>query len=76
LGIGTKCLATDEPAACLECMKPSKQTLTLLLLGLFGVLLGLGFKLNHLQGAEEVFNAGLVALLVGVALWVRDVWRR
>ena len=43
-------------------MHLSKPTLTLLLLGTSGILVGYTFKLNHLMGAEQVFN--------------RDVWKQ
>ena len=43
-------------------MHLSKLALTLLLLGLSGILVGWTFKLNHLMGAEQVFNAGTLAL--------------
>ena len=56
-------------------MKPTKLTLVLILLGLMGLLAGMGFKLNHLMGAEELFNAGLVVLVVGLGLWAIAVIR-
>ena len=57
-------------------MHLSKLTLTLLLLGLSGVLVGLTFKLNHLMGAEQCFNAGVFTAVVGLLLAIRDVWKR
>ena len=57
-------------------MHLSKLTLTLLLLGLSGILVGWTFKLNHLMGAEQVFNAGTLALVAGLLLAIRDVWKR
>ena len=57
-------------------MHLSKLTLTLLLLGLSGVLVGWTFKLNHLMGAEQVFNAGTLALVAGLLLAIRDIWKR
>ena len=57
-------------------MHLSKLTLTLLLLGLLGILVGWTFKLNHLMGAEQVFNAGTLALVAGLLLAIRDVWKR
>lgn len=57
-------------------MHLSKLTLTLLLLGLSGILVGWAFKLNHLMGAEQVFNAGMLALVAGLFLAIRDVWKR
>ena len=57
-------------------MHLSKLTLTLLLLGLSGILVGWTFKLNHLMGAEQVFNAGTLALVAGLLLAIRDIWKR
>jgi NADH:ubiquinone oxidoreductase subunit K len=56
-------------------MHLSKLTLTLLILGLSGILVGLTFKLNHLMGAEQMFNAGMLAAVAGLLLAIRDVWR-
>ncbi len=38
-------------------------------------LLGVTFKLNHLMGAEPVFNAGALGVVLGLLLWVRDLFR-
>ncbi|MEC8401411.1 MAG: hypothetical protein VXZ16_02290 [Bacteroidota bacterium] len=57
-------------------MHLSRLTLTLLLLGLSGILVGWTFKLNHLMGAEQVFNAGTLALVAGLLLAIRDIWKR
>ena len=57
-------------------MRLSKFTLTLLLLGLSGILVGFTFKLNHLMGAEPIFNAGVFAAVLGLLLSVRDIWKR
>ena len=57
-------------------MHLSKLTLTLLLLGLSGILVGFTFKLNHLMGAEPIFNAGVFAAVLGLLLSVRDIWKR
>ena len=57
-------------------MHLSKLTLTLLLLGLSGILVGWTFKLNHLMGAEQVFHAGVCASVAGMLLAIRDVWKR
>jgi len=43
-------------------MHLSRLTLTLLLLGGGAMLVGVTFKLNHLMGAETLFNAGASAL--------------
>lgn len=39
------------------------------LVGLALVVTGTTFKLNHLMGAETVFNAGAVVLVLGLLLW-------
>ena len=57
-------------------MRPSKSALTLMILGLVGLLLGTAFKLNHLMGAEPLFNAGVLALVVGLLLWLASVIRK
>ena len=57
-------------------MHLSKLTLTLLLLGLSGILVGFTLKLNHLIGAEQVFNAGVFSAVVGLLLAIRDVWKQ
>ncbi len=57
-------------------MRPSKPTLTLMILGLVGVLLGTAFKLNHLMGAERLFNAGMLALVIGLLSWVVSLIRK
>lgn len=56
-------------------MNLSRPTSTLLLLGVAGILTGVAFKLNHLMGAETVFNIGAVILVVGLLSAVRDVWK-
>ena len=56
-------------------MNLSRPTSTLLLLGVAGILTGVAFKLNHLMGAETVFNIGAVMLVVGLLSAVRDVWK-
>ena len=57
-------------------MHLSKITITSLLLGLSGLLVGIAFKLNHLMGAEQLFNAGAFTAVVGLLLAVRDVWKQ
>lgn len=56
-------------------MKPTKLSLLFILLGLMGLLAGMGFKLNHLMGAEELFNAGLMVLVLGLGIWGVAVFR-
>ena len=56
-------------------MRLSRITLTLLLLGGASLLAGVAFKLNHLMGAETVFNVGALAFVAGLLSAVRDVWK-
>ena len=66
-----------SPCIHLPCnMRLSKFTLTLLLFGISGILVGFTFKLNHLMGAEPIFNAGVFAAVLGLWLAVRDIWKR
>jgi hypothetical protein len=53
----------------------SRPTSTLLLLGVAGILTGVVFKLNHLMGAETVFNIGAVGLMASLLSAIRDVWK-
>lgn len=48
----------------------------LTLIGLALVVVGITFKLNHLMGAEGVFNAGAVVLVIGLVGWGVAVLRR
>ena len=57
-------------------MRPSRPPLTLIILGLVGVPLGTAFKLNHLMGAERLFNAGILALVIGLLSWVVSLIRK
>ena len=45
------------------------------LVGLSLVVTGVTFKLNHLMGAETVFNAGAVVLVLGLLLWAVALMR-
>ena len=45
------------------------------LVGLALVVTGVTFKLNHLMGAEAVFNAGAVVLVLGLLLWAVALMR-
>jgi len=56
-------------------LRPSKPSLTLILLGCVGLLMGVAFKLNHLMGAEPLYNAGTAALVVGLLFWVISLIR-
>ena len=57
-------------------MRLSKLTLTLLLLGIAGMLMGSVFKLMHLMGAGVLLLIGMVVTLVGLLFSIRDVWTR
>ena len=48
----------------------------LTLIGLALVVAGIAFKLNHLMGAEPVFNAGAVVLIAGLVSWAVAVVRQ
>ena len=45
------------------------------LVGLALVVTGITFKLNELMGAETVFNAGAVVLVLGLLLWAMALLR-
>lgn len=47
----------------------------LTLIGLALIVAGIAFKLNQLMGAEQVFNAGAVVLIVGLVSWAAAVVR-
>ena len=57
-------------------MRLSKLSLTLLLLGVAGMLTGSVFKLMHLMGAEMLLLLGMVVTLVGLLFSIRDVWTK
>lgn len=57
-------------------MRLSKLSLTLLLLGIAGMLMGSVFKLLHLMGAGMFLLIGMVVTLVGLLFSIRDVWTR
>jgi hypothetical protein len=57
-------------------MRLSKLSLTLLLLGIAGMLMGSVFKLLHLLGAGMLLLIGMVVTLVGLLFSIRDVWTR
>ena len=57
-------------------MRLSKLSLTLLLLGVAGMLLGSVFKLMHLMGAGMLLLIGMVVTLVGLLFAIRDVWTK
>ena len=57
-------------------MRLSKLSLTLLLLGVAGMLAGSVFKLMHLMGAGVFLLIGMVVTLVGLLFSIRDVWTK
>ena len=57
-------------------MRLSKLSLTLLLLGIAGMLMGSVFKLMHLMGAGMLLLIGMVVTLVGLLFSIRDVWTK
>lgn len=57
-------------------MRLSKLSLTLLLLGIAGMLMGSVFKLMHLMGTGVLLLIGMVVTLVGLLFSIRDVWTR
>tara|TARA_B100001939_G_scaffold270885_1_gene238593 strand:- start:252 stop:434 length:183 start_codon:yes stop_codon:yes gene_type:complete len=48
----------------------------LTLIGLALVVAGIAFKLNHLMGAEQVFNVGAIVLVAGLVSWATAVVRQ
>ena len=57
-------------------MKPSTASAIILFGGLVLALLAVTFKLNHLMGAEPVFNAGALGLVLELLLWMRGFFRK
>ncbi|MEE2918811.1 MAG: hypothetical protein VYA72_01300 [Bacteroidota bacterium] len=57
-------------------MRLSKLSLTLLLLGVAGMLLGSVFKLMRLMGSGMLLLIGMVVTLVGLLFAIRDVWTK
>lgn len=57
-------------------MRLSKPSLTLLLLGVAGMLAGSVFKLLHLMGSGVFLLIGMVVTLVGLLFSIRDVWTK
>ena len=46
-----------------------------LLIGIAGILIGVTFKLNHLMGAQPIFNAGAALVVLFIVLRVIQVVR-
>ena len=63
----------DCPLHCI--MRVSKISATLLLLGISGLVMGWTFKLNHLMGAEQIFNLGAMAAVVALLFFIGDIWK-
>ena len=57
-------------------MQPNTTSAIILLGGLALILVGVTFKLNHLMGADPIFNAGALGLVLGLLLWMRDLFRK
>ncbi|MGB1075402.1 MAG: hypothetical protein ACPGYK_04375 [Flavobacteriales bacterium] len=57
-------------------MRPSRPAAAFLILGFVGMLLGVTFKLNHYIGAEELFNIGVVLVVIGAAFWIFKLMRK
>ena len=57
-------------------MRLSKPSLTLLLLGVAGMLAVSVFKLMNLMGAGVLLLVGMVVTLVGLLFSIRDVWTK
>ena len=51
-------------------MKPSKSSIIVILLGLIFTIIGFTFKLNHLIGAETLFNIGSTLNVIGLAMMI------
>ncbi len=49
--------------------RPTRIASALLIFGLATALLGTAFKLNHLMGAEGLFNVGIGLLVGGLLVW-------
>ena len=56
-------------------MTPNRTPKAISLLGLATTLAGLTFKLNHLMGAEILFNIGAVVLVLGLTWWAVNLIR-
>ncbi|MGA0435873.1 MAG: hypothetical protein ACO3MV_09400 [Flavobacteriales bacterium] len=48
----------------------------IVLIGLALVVAGVAFKLNQLMGAEMLFNAGAILLVLGLLIWAIALLRR
>ena len=57
-------------------MQPNTTSAIILLGGLALILVGVTFKLNHLMGADPIFSAGALGLVLGLLLWMRDLFRK
>ena len=50
-------------------MNPNRNPKVITLLGLALTVSGITFKLNHLMGAEPLFNVGAALLVLGLSWW-------
>lgn len=57
-------------------MKSKQLPQVIVLIGLALVVAGIAFKLNHLMGAEMLFNAGAALLVLGLLIWAIALLRR
>lgn len=57
-------------------MKTKQLPQVTVLIGLALVVAGVAFKLNHLMGAEMLFNAGAILLVLGLMFWAIALLRR
>jgi len=54
-------------------MKPSKPSIIVILIGLIFTIVGFTFKLNHLMGAETIFNIGSGLNVAGLAMMIYSI---
>ena len=54
-------------------MKLSKSSIIVILLGLIFIIVGFTFKLNHLMGAETIFNIGSALNVIGLAMMIYSI---
>ena len=57
-------------------MKTKQLPKVIVLIGLALVVAGVAFKLNHFMGAEMLFNAGAILLVLGLLIWAIALLRR
>lgn len=57
-------------------MTKYRYSKSICLIGSALIAMGITFKLNHLQGAEPIFNAGAACLVVGLMGWAFALLRK